>query len=157
MKVFGGSFSFLLAAVALALSACGPANNSATAPAGPASEQYTWDAEAPSTVNAGPPARMNLSQGYGSAILGNTTVNPGDAVTARYSIQGTANKYVRVMIIRHCSPEAGDAYRAEDVLLTGERQQGEIALTFSQPYDCVRVHFVSNGFNPLRSRFMTRP
>jgi hypothetical protein len=134
----------------LALSGCGSnTNNAPSAPAEQAGESYTWGAIAPSTVTAGPPAQLSLAQGYGYALLAQTAVQPGDAVTARYSLQGTAGKYVRVMIQRHCNTEAGDAYHAQDVLLTGEPQQGQIALTFAEAYDCIRLSFVSNGFQPM--------
>lgn len=149
MKVFGRIFSVVLVAAVVGLSACGSGDNTESGPAVPAAEQYNWDAEAPSTVQAGPPATLNLGGGYAAAILANTAVIPGDAVTASYSINGPAGKYVRVILQRHCSIEAGDASVAEDVLMTGQPQQGEIAMTFAEAYDCIRVSFVANGHEPM--------
>lgn len=143
--------SAMVLASAVGLASCGQGQQAA----GPAAPQpiqnpYTWTAIAPTTiVDPGPPARLALSGGYAAAVFEQTAVRPGDAVTANFTIQGTAGQYVRGILQRHCNSENGEDLFARDFLLTGEPQQEQLALTFGTPYDCIRLSFVSNGHQNL--------
>jgi hypothetical protein len=142
----------LFAGLVCVLAACG--NNAekaadAPAPAAATAETYTWNAIAPSTVEAGPPATATLSGGYAYALLSDTAVLPGDAVTARMTLQGEAGRFVRVIVQRHCDTENGGDAQSQNVQLTGQPQAVEVSHSFQQTYSCLRVSFVSSDGQAL--------
>jgi hypothetical protein len=136
----------LIAGLVLILVACGNnAEKAAEAPPAvpPTPEAYTWAAIAPSTVEAGPPAAAALSGGYAYAVMPDTAVAGGDSVTARMTLQGPANRWVRVLLQRHCDSANGDDGEERDVALNGGAQPIEINHTFQQTYSCIRLSLVS--------------
>jgi hypothetical protein len=138
------------AGLVLVLAACGQNNEKAAEPpAPPAPEAYTWGAVAPSTAQAGPPATLNLSGGYGYAVLSSTAVAAGDTVTARITLQGEARRWVRVIVQRHCDTGNGDDATPSNVELTGQPQAVDVSHTFQQTYSCVRVSLMSMDSQPL--------
>lgn len=141
----------LFAALVLTLAACGQGNKQAEAPAAPAipPEAYTWNAIAPSTVEAGPPAQMHLSGGYGFALLQQTSVLPGDTVNARFTVQGQAGRNVRLVLQRHCDQENGNDHTQTYFDLTGQPQVIETSTTFQHAFSCIRLSFVSTDEQPL--------
>jgi hypothetical protein len=139
------------AGLVLVLAACGQNNQQSaeTPPPAPAPEAYTWGAVAPSTAQAGPPATLNLSGGYGYAVLSSTAVAPGDTINARLTLQGEARRWVRVIVQRHCDTANGDDNTPANVELTGQPQTVEVSHAFQQNYSCVRVSLMSMDSQPL--------
>jgi hypothetical protein len=140
----------LFAALVLILASCGQGKQ-AQAPAAPAipPETYSWAAIAPSTVEAGPPAVMHLSGGYGYALLAQTSVLPSDTVNARFTIQGQAGRSVRLVLQRHCDQENGNDNTETYFDLTGQPQAIETSKTFEHAFSCIRLSFVSTDGQPL--------
>jgi hypothetical protein len=147
----GGLTKAAVAGFALALAACGQNNQSANEPAAPAAapEAYSWGAVPPSTVQAGPPATMNLSGGYAYAIMANTAVAAGDTVNANLTVSGPAGRWVRVVLGRHCEADTGDENTPVNVELNGQVQPVAVSHTFQQPYSCIRLSLVSMDSQPL--------
>jgi hypothetical protein len=140
----------VFAGLVLAVAACGQ-REEATAPNAPAAvaESFMWRATEPSTVEAGPPAVLHLSTRQAFALLRETSVRPGDVVTARFSMQGPAGRSVRVVLQRHCEPESGQDAEQSIHELTGQPQAVETSLRFQNTFSCVRLSFVSLDGEPL--------
>jgi hypothetical protein len=141
----------LFAALVLVLASCGQGDKQAEAPAAPAipPEAYNWAAIAPSTVEAGPPATLHISGGYAYALLQQTSVLPGDTVSARFTVQGQAGRNVRLVLQRHCDQENGNDHTQTYFDLTGQPQVVETSTTFEHAFSCVRLSFVSTDGQPL--------
>lgn len=139
-------------AMTLALAACG--------------EQNAAKSEPPPPVAAGP-ALLETSPWRGFPSDGSATIsgdrltipvnggvmrvatNPepaaGDTFAARLRMTSETPVNVRIALYRHCNADRGDEGDSREVALSPAETDLTFRHTFSQAYDCVRVHIVSIG------------
>lgn len=140
----------LFAALVLLVASCGqPANQEEASAPAIAPESYRWAAIAPSTVELGPPAVLHLSEGYGFALLQDTSVLPGDTVNARFTLQGQTGRSLRVVLQRHCDQDNGNDFTESYYDLTGQPQEIETSTTFQHAFSCIRLSLLSTDRQPL--------
>jgi hypothetical protein len=138
--------------MAFALTACGEQNAAKTEPpppvaAGPAMlETSPWrgfPADDSATINGD---RLTIPVSGGAMrVATNPEPAAGDTFAARLRMTSAAPANVRIALYRHCNADRGDEGDSREIALSPTETDLTFRHTFSQPYDCVRVHIVSIG------------
>lgn len=139
-------------AMTLALAACGEQNTAKSDPpppvaAGPALlETSPWrgfPADDSATINGD---RLTIpANGGAMRVAANPEPAAGDTFAARLRLTSTEPVNVRLALYRHCNADRGDEGDSREVALSPAETDLTLRYTFSQPYDCVRVHVVGIG------------
>lgn len=135
-----------------ALAACGEQNVAKTEPpppaaAGPAMlETSPWrgfPADDSATINGD---RLTIpANGGAMRVAANPEPAAGDTFAARLRMTSTAPVNVRIALYRHCNADRGDEGDSREIALSPTETDLTLRYSFSQAYDCVRVHIVGIG------------
>jgi len=142
--------SLVALAFALALAACG--QQEGKQPEQPAvQEPVTLEAEPwrgfPSDQSVSIDGNtLNIPVGGGAMrVVNNPNAAVGDTLSARLRLTARSAAPVRVALFRHCNAELGNEGDSREITLSPEETSFTLQHSFSQPYECVRVHIVSVG------------
>lgn len=138
--------------MAIALAGCGEQNAAKNDPpppvaAGPAMlETSPWrgfPADDSATINGD---RLTIPVNGGAMrVAANPEPAAGDTFAARLRMTSAAPVNVRLALYRHCNADRGDEGDSREIALSPAETDLTLRYTFSQAYDCVRVHIVSIG------------
>jgi hypothetical protein len=145
-----GLFGVLV--VAFALAACGEQNAAKSDPPPPV-------AEGPALLETSPwrgfPADQSATiagdrltipvNGGAMRVAANPEPAAGDTFAARLRMTSATPVNVRIALYRHCNADRGDEGDSREIALSPTETDLTLRYTFSQAYDCVRVHIVSIG------------
>ncbi len=139
-----------LLAIACALAACGPKAGD-TPPAAVQAEPIVVETGVwrgfptdRSATFAGD--TITIPAGGGAMrIAANPEPRSGDTFLARMRLTASSEVNVRVALVRHCNSDRGEEGDSREITLSPTETDLTLRHTFSQAYDCVRVHIVSIG------------
>lgn len=139
-----------LLAIAFGLAACGPKAQdtpaSATQVEPTVMETGVWrgfptDGSATFSGNT-----VTIPAGGGAMrIAANPDPRAGDTFLAHMRLTASSEVNVRIALVRHCNADRGEEGDSREITLSPTETDLTLRHSFSQPYDCVRVHIVSIG------------